>query len=64
LKDGTVTHILRGWQVSSLFTAQSGLPIDFTMNGFNLRLTRQHAAARREAVVVPAWREGRDPLPT
>jgi len=37
LKDGTLSHILGGWQVSGFFTAQSGLPIDFTMSGANLR---------------------------
>jgi outer membrane receptor protein involved in Fe transport len=37
LKDGALSQILGGWQVSGFFTAMSGLPIDFTMSGANLR---------------------------
>src|SRR5262249_43602330 len=37
LRDGAVAQILGGWQVSGFLTAQSGLPIGFTMNnGANL----------------------------
>src|SRR5262249_7710830 len=37
LSDGPLSQVLGGWQVSGFFTAQSGLPIDFTMSGANLR---------------------------
>jgi hypothetical protein len=37
LRDGPLSQILGGWQVSGFFTAQSGSPIGFTMNsGANL----------------------------
>src|SRR5439155_23525932 len=37
LREGAISQILGGWQVSGFFTAQSGLPIGFTMNnGANL----------------------------
>jgi hypothetical protein len=36
LRDGAGSHVLGGWQVSGFFTAQSGLPIDFTAPGANL----------------------------
>jgi outer membrane receptor protein involved in Fe transport len=36
LQDGALSQILGGWQLSGFFTAQSGLPINFTANGNNL----------------------------
>jgi hypothetical protein len=37
LREGVASRILGGWQVSGFFTAQSGSPINFTMNnGANL----------------------------
>jgi len=37
LREGALSQILGGWQVSGFFSAQSGLPIDFTANGAALR---------------------------
>jgi hypothetical protein len=37
LKTGPLSQILGGWQVSGFFTAQSGLPVEITMSGANLR---------------------------
>jgi outer membrane receptor protein involved in Fe transport len=37
LKEGPLSQILGGWQVSGFFSATSGLPIAFTMSGANLR---------------------------
>jgi hypothetical protein len=37
LKTGALSQILGGWQVSGFFTAMSGLPINFTASGTNLR---------------------------
>jgi len=36
LRDGAVSRILGGWQLSGFYTVQSGLPINFTANGNNL----------------------------
>jgi hypothetical protein len=36
LREGRASQILGGWQVSGFFTAQSGLPIDFTASGNSL----------------------------
>jgi hypothetical protein len=36
LREGPMSQVLGGWQVSGFFTAQSGLPINFTANGNNL----------------------------
>jgi hypothetical protein len=36
LKEGVLSQILGGWQVSGFFTAQSGLPINFTMSAATL----------------------------
>jgi hypothetical protein len=37
LRSGPLSWVLGGWQVSGIFTAQSGLPIDFTANAATLR---------------------------
>jgi hypothetical protein len=37
LKEGPLSQVLGGWQVSGFFTAQSGTPIGFTANGTSLR---------------------------
>jgi hypothetical protein len=37
LQSGPLSWILGGWQVSGIFTAQSGLPINFTANAATLR---------------------------
>jgi hypothetical protein len=37
LKDGPLSQVLGNWQVSGFFTAQSGLPIDFTAASAALR---------------------------
>jgi hypothetical protein len=37
LRSGVLSHVLGNWQVSGFFTAQSGLPIDFTANAATLR---------------------------
>jgi hypothetical protein len=37
LKEGVLSQILGGWQVSGFFTAQSGLPINFEASGAALR---------------------------
>ena len=37
LKNGPLSQILGGWQVSGFLTAQSGLPINFTASGATLR---------------------------
>jgi hypothetical protein len=36
LKDGPLSQVLGGWQVSGFFTAQSGTPIDFRASGTTL----------------------------
>src|SRR5262245_66555287 len=36
LREGPLSQVLGNWQVSGFFTAQSGLPIDFTASGANL----------------------------
>jgi hypothetical protein len=36
LKDGPLSQVLGGWQISGFVTRQSGLPINFTANGNNL----------------------------
>jgi len=36
LRQGLLSEVLGGWQVSGFLTAQSGLPINFTANGNNL----------------------------
>src|SRR5438093_4003411 len=36
LRDGPLSQVLGGWQLSGFITAQSGLPINFTANGNNL----------------------------
>ncbi|PYQ78488.1 MAG: TonB-dependent receptor, partial [Acidobacteria bacterium] len=36
LKEGPLSQILGGWQVGGFFTAQSGLPINFTMSAATL----------------------------
>jgi hypothetical protein len=36
LQEGVASHILGGWQISGFFTAQSGLPINFTADGTSL----------------------------
>jgi hypothetical protein len=37
LRSGPLSWVLGGWQVSGIFTAQSGLPINFTANAATLR---------------------------
>jgi hypothetical protein len=37
LRSGLASWILGGWQLSGIFSAQSGLPINFTANGATLR---------------------------
>ena len=37
LTDGALSHILGDWQVSGVFVAQSGIPINFEANGATLR---------------------------
>jgi hypothetical protein len=37
LRSGLASWILGGWQVSGIFTAQSGVPINFTASGATLR---------------------------
>ena len=37
LRSGPLSWVLGGWQVSGIFTAQSGLPINFTASAANLR---------------------------
>lgn len=36
LREGPLRQVLGGWQVSGFFTAESGLPINFTASGANL----------------------------
>jgi hypothetical protein len=36
-KDGWARHVVNGWQISGLFTAQSGQALDITMDGALLR---------------------------
>src|SRR5206468_12499999 len=36
LREGPLSQVLGGWQVSGFVTAQSGLPINFTAKGNNL----------------------------
>jgi len=36
LQEGVASQILGGWQISGFFTAQSGLPINFTADGTSL----------------------------
>jgi Carboxypeptidase regulatory-like domain len=36
LREGALSQVLGGWQVSGFYTVQSGLPIYFTANGNNL----------------------------
>jgi len=36
LREGAMSHVLGDWQVGGFFTAQSGLPINFTAPGDNL----------------------------
>jgi hypothetical protein len=37
LRSGPLSQVLGDWQVSGIFTAQSGIPINFTMNAATLR---------------------------
>jgi hypothetical protein len=52
LKSGVLSQVLGGWSVSGFFTAQSGLPINFTASGALLRLPgntqRPNASAKPE----------------
>jgi hypothetical protein len=36
LRDGTLSHVLGGWQLSGIFSAQSGSPINITMSAATL----------------------------
>jgi hypothetical protein len=37
LRSGPASWVLGGWQVSGIFSAQSGIPINFTANAATLR---------------------------
>jgi hypothetical protein len=54
LRSGPLSWILGGWQVSGIFSAQSGLPINFTANAATLRAPgntqRPNAAGKPEVL--------------
>ena len=57
LRDGPLSQILGGWQLSGIFSAQSGSPIEITMSRRDAQRAGQHAAAERQR---DAERAGRD----